>query len=146
MELPIVLQSVEEYEYAVSRGYQPLQDWKKFTLHVPLRIDLQRALFGKSHISKGNVVEANQRFYYWCWDNNPHFCEECAHPLHDYSSVYVSHILSRGAHPESAHDPRNKNMLCPGHHRQWENEQARKQMKIYKSNLFIIEILKKDYQ
>lgn len=146
IELPIKISIAEEYKMAVARGYEPLQDYKKFYISPPLRIEIQRYLFGKSHISKGNIVEANQRFYKWCWDNNPHYCEECAAPLHGYSSKFVSHILSRGANPEKAHDPRNKNILCFNHHQQWENETQRKEMRIYKKNLIIIDLLINDYK
>ncbi len=146
MQLPIQITIAEEYKMAVDRGYQPLQDYKKFYIAPPLRIAIQRELFGHSFIGKGNVVQANQRFYAWCWEHSPHYCEECAKPLHNYSSVYVSHILSRGANPEKAHDPRNKNILCFNHHQQWENETQRKSMRIYKGNLKIIQLLINDYQ
>lgn len=145
MQLPIEISSAAEYSYAVSRGYQPLQDWKKFKLPVQLRIDLQREIFGKSATSKGSVIQANQRFYLWCWDNKENYCEECAKPLHHYSSVFISHILTRGARPEIAHDPRNVNILCFDHHQQWETGN-RSLMRIYKTNLFIIDLLKTDYR
>jgi len=145
LQLPIIISNADEYRYAVSRDYQPLQDWKKFKLPVQLRIDLQREIFGKSLLSKGDVVKANQRFYYWCWDNKANYCEECAKPLHNYSSVFISHILTRGSRPEIAHDPRNVNILCYKHHEQWETGK-RQLMRIYKTNLFIIELLKTDYR
>lgn len=145
MQLPINISDADEYRYAVSRGYQPLQDWKKFKLPVQLRIDIQREQFGKSYLSKGDVVQANQRFYYWCWEHKSNYCEECAKPLHNYSSVFISHILTRGARPEIAHDPRNVNILCYKHHEQWETGK-RQLMRIYKTNLFIIELLKTDYR
>lgn len=146
MEFPIEITLIEEFEMVSSRGWQPLQDYKKFHIEINLRIAIQRELFGKSLISKGSVVEANQRFYIWSWENNPHFCEECAKPLQEYSSKFISHIISRGARPDIAHDPRNKNILCFEHHQKWENETQRKTMRIYKTNLKIIEILNNDYQ
>lgn len=146
MQLPIKLTTIDEYELAASYGWHPLQDYKKFALAVPLRVDLQRELFGRSFIGKGNVVQANQRFYVWCWEHSPQICEECTTPLHGYSSKFISHIIGRGARADIAHDPRNKNILCFKHHQQWENEQQRKSMRIYKTNLKIIELLKLDYQ
>lgn len=146
IKLPIEISILEEYELALSHGYNPLQDWKKFNLFVPLRIEIQRQLFGRSVLSRGNVREANQRFYVWSWENNEHYCEECGKPLQGYSAKFISHILTRGAHPEMAHDPRNKNILCFQHHQNWEDERKRKDMRIYKTNLKIIEILINDYQ
>lgn len=66
-------------------------------------------------------------------------------PLREYSSVYVSHILTRGAHPDMAHDPRNINILCFNHHNQWENGD-RRAMRIYEKNVETIELLKNEYQ
>lgn len=151
IDLPIPVESVEEFEMIVRRGYDPLQDWKKFRLNISLRIQIQRELFGKSFISKGDVVAANDRFYHWCWENNKQRCEECAAPLQEYSSKFISHIISRGARPEMAHDPRNKNILCFNHHQQWEETDKKKkrnryQMNIYRTNLRIIQLLKTEYQ
>lgn len=146
MELPYHITIIEEYRLAVQNGYQPLSQYKLFTLDINLRIQIQRELFGKSLISKGNIVQGNDRFYKWCWENSNQVCEECGKPLHNYSSVFVSHILTRGANPEKAHDPRNKNILCYEHHQQWENETQRKKMRIYKMNLYIISLLKMDYE
>ena len=78
------------------------------------------------------------------WENKPHYCEECMRPLAEYSAVYVSHILTRGANPDMSHDPRNVNILCFRHHSEWENG-AREQMRIFAKNQLTIEELKKDY-
>lgn len=147
MDLPIKISTREEFEYVLSRDYNPLLDWRKFKIPNSLRVDIQRELFGKSFISKGsNLVEANNRFYRYMWENKNHICEECGKPLSHYSSVFISHILSRGAKPEMAHDPRNINILCFHDHNKWEQETTRKDMKIYKTNLIIIEFLKDDYK
>lgn len=135
---PIVIDTRELYDYARSRGYEPLTD-KRFVLDINLRVSIQRALFGSGH-----TPEENQRFYRWCWEHKPHICEECMRPLREYSATYVSHILTKGAHPEMAHDPRNVNILCLNHHNQWENGN-RESMRIYLGNMKTIEQLKKEY-
>ena len=66
-------------------------------------------------------------------------------PLSQYSAVHVSHILSRGAFPEMAKDPRNFNILCLEHHNQWENGK-RESMRINRYNEMIICLLRRDYQ
>lgn len=105
----------------------------------PLRVDMQRSLFGEGH-----TPAENERFYRWVWEHKTHICEECMKPLNEYSAVYVSHILTRGAHPEIAHDPRNTNILCFRCHGIWENG-ARRRMRIYAGNAERIEQLKKEY-
>lgn len=140
----IVISSVEEYNYCIQRGYQPLLD-SNFKLDIDFRINIQRQIFGNSFISKGDVVQANQRFYNWMWDHKPHYCEECLKPLPNYSSIYISHILTRGAFPEMAHDPRNINILCFDDHSKWETGK-RETMRIYPGNKKIITLLKNEYQ
>lgn len=103
------------------------------------RIELQQKLFGKGH-----TPAENERFYRFVWDNKPHICEECFRPLNNYSATYVSHILTRGANPEIAHDPRNVNILCPSCHGRWENGD-REGMRVYRKNRQIIEKLKQEY-
>ena len=66
-------------------------------------------------------------------------------PLKEYSATYISHILTRGAHPEMAHDPRNINILCFRHHNQWEHATTRRTMRIYRGNLLKVQELKKEY-
>lgn len=145
IELPIKISIIEEYNLAIQRGYEPLQDWKRFAIAVPLRIDIQRELFGRSVLSKGDVVKGNQRYYEWCWEKNEPYCEECGLPLQGYSAKFISHILTKGANSEKAHDPRNKNILCFKDHQRWEDERERKKMRIYRVNLKIIDLLNKDY-
>ncbi len=103
------------------------------------RVEIQHALFGTGH-----TPEENERFYRWCWKMKPHYCEECMRPLHWYSAVHVSHILTRGAHPDLAHDPRNINILCLSCHNRWENG-YREGMRIYEGNKARAERLKKEY-
>jgi len=140
----IILTEKCEYELVVSRGYQPLLPNKHFALDIRLREKIQKELFGRCVIGRGNIPQANERFFRWVWDNKPHYCEECMKPLRAYSAVYCSHILTRGAHPEMAHDPRNINILCFEHHNQWENG-AREKMRIYPGNQRTIKELENDY-
>ena len=135
---PIVIDTQELYDLARQRGYEPLCD-RRFAVEINLRVSIQRTLFGSGH-----TPEENERFYRFCWDHYPHVCSETMRPLYEYSAAYVSHILTRGAHPEMAHDPRNVNILCWEMHNRWENGD-RQNMRIYLANLLTIEQLKKEY-
>lgn len=129
-----------EYDYIVSRGFEPLLDTNHFRMDIRLRIAIQREKFGTGH-----TPDENERFYRWVWEHKPHYCEETMRPLPNYSATFVSHILTRGANPEMAHDPRNVNILCFEMHNKWENGD-RKGMRIYPANLLRIQELKKDYE
>lgn len=134
------IETREEYDYCVSRGYEPLRD-KRFDLDHDLRVEIQREKFGR-----GNKEENNIRFYHYAWKiAEPKVCEECGRRLEGYSSVFISHICSRGAHPELAYDLRNFNLLCHRCHSLWESPITRKGMRIYNKNLRTIEQLKKEY-
>jgi hypothetical protein len=88
-------------------------------------------------------------FYRWQWQTrNPKACEECNHPLGRYDATWVSHILSRGAHPNMTLDSRNANLLCAWHHAQWENrlKEPNTHMQIYSRNQIIIAQLYADHQ
>lgn len=129
----------EEWKYCKSRGIEPMRN-KHFTMDINLRRQLQREIFGV-----GNTEEHNIKFYHYAWDCcRVHVCEECGKPLRQYSSCYISHILSRGANADMGYDLRNFNLLCFEHHQQWENGD-RKKMRIYNKNLKTINELKKDY-
>lgn len=128
----------ECYDYARSRGYEPLVD-RRFRLEINLRVTIQQELFGRGH-----SPEENEKFYRWCWEHKPHICEETMRPLYHYSAVHISHILTRGAHPESAFDARNVNILCLEAHNKWENGN-RQEMRIWEHNLAVIAELKDDY-
>lgn len=130
-----------EYDYIVSRGFEPLLDTNHFRMDIRLRIAIQREKFGTGH-----TPEENERFYRWIWEHKPHYCECCMRPLPNYSATFVSHILTRGAYPEMAYDARNVNILCFNHHNCWEHETTRKGMRIYAANLLRIQELKKDYE
>ena len=126
-----------EYDEAVSQGEVPLLSWDGLDIH--LRVEIQRELFGRGH-----TPAENERFYRWCWEHKPHYCEETMRPLPNYSAVYVSHILTRGANPDMAHDPRNVNILSFEAHNKWENGN-RKSMRIYEKNQLTINLLRTEY-
>jgi len=102
-------------------------------------------------------LKKDEETYFKVFLNQPNHCAECGRPLPDqfYSDVVdfcanekrincigqYSHILSKGSHPEFRNDFRNFNRLCPNPcHDQWEfgNKEG---MKIYQSNLIIIQQL-----
>lgn len=136
---PVVIDTREQYDYVRSRGYEPLID-KRFAINIHLRVSIQRELFGTGH-----TPQENERFYKWCWEHYPHICMETMRPLRQYSATFVSHILTRGAHPEMAHDPRNVNILCFEMHNKWENGN-RETMRIYRINQLTIQQLKDEYR
>lgn len=143
---PYLLTARDEYQYCINRGYNPLIDIRNFKMDIRLRVEIQRELFGHCVFGRGaNIMAANERFFRWVWDNKPHRCEECLKPLRNYSAVYCSHILTRGAFPEAAHDARNINILCFEHHNEWENGN-RERMRIYPANMRLIELMKAEYQ
>ena len=141
----IKIDTVEEYNYVKSRGFEPLLYNKYFRVDIKLREQLQRAIFGNCVTGRGDIMAANERFFRWIWNNKPHYCEECYVPLREYSAVYCSHILSRGAHPDMAWDARNINILCFKHHNMWEDNTQRHKMRIYNKNQQIIKELREDY-
>lgn len=136
--MAILIEDLECYKYAKSKGYEPLID-KRFEMPIKVRIEVQRYLFGAGH-----TPAENERFYRYCWELYPHICEECMRPLTQFSATYISHIRTRGAFPEAAHDVRNVNILCFKHHNQWETGN-RKAMRIYPGNVQTIEQLTKEY-
>lgn len=131
----IKIDSLDAYNYAVGRGYEPLLD-SRFDVEIHLRIQIQRDLFGP--------FTEHEKFYRWVWEHKPHICEETMRPLSDYSAVHISHILTKGARPDIAHDPRNTNILCLAAHNHWEFGD-RTQMRIYRKNLETIVKLRNDY-
>lgn len=137
--IPHTITTRDEYELCKAHGLEPLLGLVYFPMDIRLRVAIQRELFGTGH-----TPQENERFYRWCWDHYPHRCAETMRPLNQYSAVYVSHILTRGAHPEMAHDPRNVNILSFECHNQWENGK-RENMRIFAGNQLIIEQLKQEY-
>lgn len=135
---PIKINTRNDYEMAKGFGFEPLVD-NRFELEHTLRVSIQKELF------PDHTPESNEKFYKFCWAHKKHVCEECMKPLKSYSAVHVSHILTRGAYPEMAHDFRNVNILCLDCHNRWENDD-RENMRIYGVNEFTIEHLKKEYK
>ena len=138
-----LIETRAEYDYCMARGIQPLAH-SRFAVEINLRVQIQRELFGMASIDR-DVIKANQKFYEFCWEHSKHYCEECMMPLRQYSAGHISHILTRKAHPEMAHDYRNKNILCAKHHAQWETGD-RTSMRIYTGNQKLIEQMMSDYQ
>ena len=120
-------------------------DIRNFRLEIGLRVEIQREIFGHCITGRGDIPAANERFFRWVWEHKPHQCEETMRPLANYSAVYCSHILTRGSHPEIAHDPRNINILSFESHNRWENGDRQK-MRIYPGNMRLIELMKTEYQ
>lgn len=142
---PYLITDRDEYQYCIQRGFQPLLDIRNFRLEIGLRVEIQREIFGHCITGRGDIPAANERFFRWVWEHKPHQCEETMRPLANYSAVYCSHILTRGSHPEIAHDPRNINILSFESHNRWENGDRQK-MRIYPGNMRLIELMKTEYQ
>lgn len=137
-----MIETIEEYQNRIGSGEEPLLGNE---LAIVLRVDIQNYLFGFHMLSQADIGKGNNRFYRWVWDHKPHVCEESGNPLYEYRSEFVSHILSRGAHPDMRWDPRNTNILNGFWHREWEKGN-RRNMKIYHKNQIIIQQLKLEYE
>lgn len=138
----IDITDMDIYREAVSRGFEPLLDCRRFKMDIRTRVEVQRELFGRGRI---DTMQANERFFRWMWEHKPHYCEETLRPLHSYSAVHISHILTRGAFPEMATDPRNINILTFEAHNTWEHGR-RERMRIYPGNMRMIELLTSEYR
>ena len=138
-----IIDTIEEYEYAKSRGFDPLLS-PYIDMDIQLRIEVQKKVFGHCVFGRGNIPKANDRYYHFMWDIKPNYCENCLTPLPNYSAVFISHIFSRKAKPEMAHDPRNSNKLCFNCHTKWESDTC-KIMRIYPANKKVMELLIKEY-
>lgn len=138
---PYEITTREEYEKLKARGYDTLFWNDSLQLAPALRVEIQQEIFGK-----GNHQKSNQKFYRLAWNRkDTHKCEECMRPLPEYSATFISHMLSRGAHPEAAYDLRNYNILCPDCHHRWENGD-RENMKIWQRNNCRMKKILKDYE
>lgn len=128
----------EEYDYCVSRGFEPLVD-ERFPMENSLRVQIQREKFGK------NNAEGNEKFYKFCLRYLPLVCKNCGKTIRNPSAFNVSHILSRGSHPEMSHDCRNVYILCPECHEMYEQKTTRRSMNIFDKSEKRIELLKQEY-
>ena len=130
-----------DYDALLKRGIDALYD-KRYHLEIGLRREIQREKFGK------NDDEGNYKFYQYCLKHFPPVCEHCGKPIPHPWATNVSHILTRGSHPEMAHDPRNINILCWECHELWEHAPTRAKLNPWfvEKNERTIETLKKEYQ
>lgn len=119
----------------------------KSKVYTLKRTPLKRSTKKIEQFSKsGKIRKAKDiDFYKESWEARQDWkggcvCEECRVYLPAYSSAFVSHILSRGAYPEFAHNKKNYNILCLKHHNQWETGD-RESMSIYEKNQKIIQEL-----
>ena len=133
--------TMEEYEALLQRGIDALCD-DRYHLEIHLRREIQKEKFG------GNNAEGNAKFYAYCLHHKPLVCENCGKPIRNPSATNVSHILTRGAHPEMAFDPRNINILCWECHNAWEHKTTRWKLRMWfvEKNDRTIEQLKQEYQ
>lgn len=133
------LETIEEYNIEVMEGEIPLID-PSFDLEINLRKKVQDSLFGEE-----DNMDNRNKFFLWVWEHKPHVCEETGTYLgFKMQAIFMSHILTRGAHIEMWNDPRNINILSPDSHRRWETGK-RESMRIYKKNCETISILKAEY-
>lgn len=149
MTEPVFITNWDEYEKCIAQGVQPLLYNPLVKMDIHLRVEVQRELFGLCKMGPNRIPQANERFYRWCWDHIqpnawPHWCEESGSPLYMYRAEQISHILSKGGHPDMAHDPRNINILSLRQHERWENG-SRQEMLIYSGNMRRINLLKTEY-
>jgi 5-methylcytosine-specific restriction endonuclease McrA len=130
----------EEYEALLARGIDALYD-TRFPMEIHLRREIQKERFG------GNDAEGNAKFYRYCLHHFPLVCENCGRPINHPTATNVSHILTRGAHPEMAFDCRNINILCWQCHNWWEHKTTRNRLRLWfvEKNERTIEQLKQEY-
>lgn len=130
----------EDYDALLKRGIDCLYD-KRYHLEIGLRREIQREKFGK------NDDAGNALFYAYCIKHFPHVCENCGKPIEHPWATNVSHIITRGSHPEMAHDPRNVNILCWFCHSAWEHTTTRHYLNLWflEKNARTIQLLKQEY-
>ena len=137
-----IITNRQEYDHAVKYGFHPFID-SAFEMDIQTRYYLQKEIFKTSK----SLRNCDIKFYKYCWEVLDHYCQETGWWLKNYSAVYVSHILSRGAYPEMRWDIRNINILNFESHRLWEfgTIEQKQKMKIYPKNIEIINLLKEEY-
>lgn len=138
----IEISSRAEYDLCIKNGFNPLINWKMFTMPIDLRIALQNELFGTA-----DFVTANNKFYKYVWDNSIHNCLETGQPIEHFAAVHISHIISKGSDRRLATDPRNANVVIKRVHDIWEfgTLSQKKKLNIYPENQLIIKLLKNEY-
>ena len=130
----------EEYEALLKHGIDALSD-SRYHMEINLRRRIQKEKFGK------NDDEGNAKFYHYCLTHFPMVCENCGKPIRYPWATNVSHILTRGAHPEMAFDPRNISILCAQCHELYEHSTTRDQLRMWyvEKTERIKEELKREY-
>ena len=141
-----LVKTLDEFFDLESDGYKPLIDWKHFRMPITLRLEIQHSLFGSPVFTRHSTVIANDKYYHYCWKNKIQVCEECCIPLYEYSAKFISHIISKGAAPEMAHDPRASRILCFDCHQEAEHETTHRMMKIFETDQIILRLLNYEYQ
>ena len=112
----------------------------RFDVEVNFRKEMQNELFGTE-----DNIQNRHKLFIWLWERKPHVCEETGAFLGDgMQAIFMSHILTRGAHIEMWNDPRNINILTPDNHRKWEVGK-REKMRIWDKNKETTARLKSDY-
>lgn len=100
---------------------------------------ISRKSSGNKKPRKVQGINDDERWYRKAWASRPHVCEECGYPLGEqFRRIFVSHILTKGAHDDLRTHPQNFNLLCPAHHDQWEFRD-RENMAIYENNRSFME-------
>ena len=137
----IKIDSLEAYYIAREKGFEPLMNSIFFELDINTRVMIQRELFGK--FSPKN----HGKFYRFVWNNKSHKCQETGVELYHYKAIHISHILTKGAHPEMMYDIRNTNIIIGEIHNIWDHGtiEQKKKLLIWRLNQPIIELLKNEY-
>lgn len=137
-----VIKNIEDYNHARKYGFHPFID-QDYEMDIKVRYELQKEIFKTSK----SLRMCDVKFYKYCWSVLDHYCEETGWYLKQYSSVYISHILSRGAYPEMRWDIRNINILSFESHQLWEfgTLETKKKMKIWFQNQEKSIFLKEEY-
>ena len=141
MDAKYVITTWEEYNDLLKRGIDALYDERVAVLDNSFRREIQKAKFG------GNDDAGNAKFYAYCLHHKACVCENCGKPIRHPWATNVSHILTRGSHPEMAHDPRNVNILCWECHELWEHTTTRDRLNPWfvEKNERTISKLKQEY-
>lgn len=138
--MKIDITSLADYKAFSKAFIEPLLMPEMFSFEN--RKSIVYSLFGKAS------PETDQKFYRFMWESKPHWCENCGLGLKEFSSVYISHIKSRGAYTELRYEPLNINILCGKCHNKWEFSKLedKKKMFIYYQNKINYEVLSKEYR
>jgi hypothetical protein len=136
------IKSVEEYRETRDRVKAEPMISLYYEIDLEVRIKIQRSLFG--HPCPAN----DYKFYRYAWNIKIDYCEETNQPLHHYDARCISHIITKGAHPEMRYDLRNYNKVIPYIHNIWEygTTEERSKLKIFWKNKPVIEKLMNEYQ